>query len=224
MPFNKSSSRGSKTVGNRRGGSVGGRPRAIGSRRLSACHARPACRHISSSCCAAIPVVREPTCIIRPARVGEVGAMSESLVVGGALQTERQTDGTRNLLRELQVCTGRHCITVPSQFVTDFSSIPALLHWVVRWSRVDVAGVVHDFLYAHGTLSRWKADGVCFEVARSGKHRASLLQAVACWSALCLFGWYIWIRPANRRGRAASRSGVGLAWQSQVIDLAILPG
>lgn len=131
--------------------------------------------------------------------------MSRSLVVGGALQTERRPDGRRKLLRELQVCTGRYCITVPSQFVTDFSSIPTLLHWVVRWSRIDVAGVVHDFLYARGTLSRWEADCVWFKVARSGEHRANLVQAAACWSALRVFGWVVWIRPANRHGRAASR-------------------
>ena len=131
--------------------------------------------------------------------------MSRSLVVGGALQTERRPDGKRKLLRELQVRIGGQRITVPCEFVTDFSSIPTLLHWVVRWSRVDVAGVVHDFLYARGTLNRSEADGVWFKVARSGEHRANLLQAAACWAALRLFGWCVWIRSANRHGRAASR-------------------
>lgn len=135
----------------------------------------------------------------------EEGAMSRSLVVGGALRTERRPDGRRKLLRELHVHAGRHSIRVPSGFVTDFSSIPTCLHWLVRWSRVDVAGVVHDFLYARGTLGRWQADGVWYKVARSGEHRANLLQAAACWSALRLFGWFIWIRAANRHGRTASR-------------------
>ena len=78
--------------------------------------------------------------------------------------------------------------------MTDFSSIPTLFQWVVHWSKVDVAGVVHDYLYDRGTLSRWQADRVWFEVARSGDHRANCVQASACWLALRLFGWCVWCR------------------------------
>lgn len=56
--------------------------------------------------------------------------------------------GFRTALPNLQVPTGdvsRGMISVDSGFITDFSSVPTPLHWVVRWSSVDIAGVVHDF-------------------------------------------------------------------------------
>ena len=134
--------------------------------------------------------------------------MFDSRIVGGALRTERRPDGKRKLLRPLVVNIGPSELTVHRGFVTDFSSIPTLFQWVVHWSKVDVAGVVHDYLYDRGTLSRWQADRVWFEVARSGDHRANCVQAFACWLALRLFGWCVWCRATNSRRRAARRRTV----------------
>lgn len=49
-------------------------------------------------------------------------------------------------------------------FETNFSSIPTPLHWVVGWSRVDIAGVVHDFLYGKTDCPRATADAVWWEL------------------------------------------------------------
>lgn len=42
----------------------------------------------------------------------------------GGLQTERLSNGRRELLRELQYDVGSTVVTVPAGFVTDYSSIP----------------------------------------------------------------------------------------------------
>ena len=34
--------------------------------------------------------------------------------------------------------------TVRLPFTTDYSSLPWAKRWLVNWSRVDIAGVVHD--------------------------------------------------------------------------------
>ena len=66
----------------------------------------------------------------------------------GPLQTERLPDGRRFLLRNLVVKLDDGTkITVPAGFETDFSSLPWRTRWAIHWTRVDVAGVVHDFLY-----------------------------------------------------------------------------
>lgn len=144
--------------------------------------------------------------------------MSASHIVCGSLQTERQRDGRRKLLRPIVVDIGTSNLVIHRGFITDFSSIPTLLHWVVRWSRVDIAGVVHDYLYARGALSRWQADWVWFEIARSGSHCANLVQAFACWLALRLFGWCVWCKAVNRRRRAASRRATKAAQRRGSID------
>lgn len=76
-----------------------------------------------------------------------------------SLRTERLSDGRRKLLRDLVVeIGGADPITIPAGFVTDFSSIPWFARALVRWSRVDIAGVVHDWLYTTSELSRRQAD------------------------------------------------------------------
>lgn len=66
----------------------------------------------------------------------------------GPLQTERLPGGNRKLLRRLVVQLDDDTIlTVPKGFETDFSSIPRFARSFIDWSRVDIAGVVHDFLY-----------------------------------------------------------------------------
>lgn len=113
-------------------------------------------------------------------------------MVSGSLQTERLADGRRKLLRDLTIEINNTQYNVPKGFVTDFSSVPWFGRFVVRWSKIDIAGVVHDYLYDHGTGSRSSADWVWYQIAISGPHRANLLQAWICWISLVLFGWTAW--------------------------------
>ena len=83
----------------------------------------------------------------------------------------------------------------------DYSSLPWGLRWLVNWDRVDIAGVVHDYLYRKATnftyRSRWEADLAWFRLALSGEHRANWLQA-----ALGLAGLYLgacWVKSARSK-------------------------
>ncbi len=139
--------------------------------------------------------------------------MAESLVRGNALRTERLADGRRRLLRDLTVEIEAEPgsgvgIRVASGFETDFSSIPTPLQCVVRWSRVDIAGVVHDWLYAKGKVTRARADDIWRALARSGRHRAGAWQARLCWLGLRLFGGHAWRRHTRARDAAAVRDEV----------------
>ena len=75
-------------------------------------------------------------------------------------------------------------ISVDAGFTTDLSSIPTPLQWVVRWSQVDVAGVVHDFFYRATDCPRAVADDVWWELARSGAVRVGRCRAWLCWAVL----------------------------------------
>ena len=57
-------------------------------------------------------------------------------VVSGPLQTERQNDGKRKLLRDLVVEVEGIRVIVKKGFLTDFSSIPWFGRILVRWSKV----------------------------------------------------------------------------------------
>lgn len=119
-------------------------------------------------------------------------------LLSGPLQTERIPDGTRRLLRDLTLRVGEDTITVPAGFVTDYSSIPWFGRWLVRWSKVDVAGVVHDYLYQVGGMSRKRADDIWRIVAMSGAHHASPAQAWLAWTALRLGASGAWARYRER--------------------------
>ena len=121
------------------------------------------------------------------------------------LWVKRLPDGRRELLRDLRVDVSRKrdeslVATVPKGFVTDYSSLPFGTRWVVHWSRVDVAGVVHDYMYrCDATLSksgttcrvidycRPCADAIWHRVAISGYRRANCVQGWLCWLALRVF-------------------------------------
>lgn len=116
---------------------------------------------------------------------------------GKPLRTERIAGGLRVLLRPLELQVPGGPLVVPAGFVTDFSSIPWFLSWVVRWSKVDLAGVAHDHLYATGRrgdvdITRGYADAVWREVAMSGVHRANTFQGWGGWLALRAFGGFVW--------------------------------
>ena len=116
----------------------------------------------------------------------------------GRLQTERLPSGRRKLIRGLVVkLDDGSKITVPDGFETDFSSIPWFARWVVDWAKVDVAGVVHDFLYwcptqakqALATDSRKRFDDVWEELAGAGQYCANRLQCRLGRFGLWMFGW-----------------------------------
>ena len=110
-------------------------------------------------------------------------------LVSGPLQTERQRDGRRRLLRDLVVDVDGQQITIPAGTLTDFSSIPWFGRILVRWSKVDIAGVVHDWLYQTAFTSRARADRIWRLVANAGEHHANSFQAWAGWLALRVGGW-----------------------------------
>ena len=149
--------------------------------------------------------------------------MNSKTVLGYELQAERLPSGNRKLIRCLKVqelCTPLTDVNVKKPetgglrgqvrgtageidvfpgFETDFSSIPTPLQFFVRWSRVDVAGVVHDFLYRDTNCPREAADAIWWELARSGDHRASSFRAWVCWLMLRGFGG--WSRQSSPEHR-----------------------
>ena len=110
-----------------------------------------------------------------------------SRVTGPPLQAQK-TNGERKLLRDLEVTFEKRKITVREGFVTDYSSIPWFGRWIVRWSTVDVAGVVHDYLYREQE-ERKEADRIWRKIAGSGSVYASFFQRWICWLALRVGGW-----------------------------------
>ena len=115
------------------------------------------------------------------------------------LQVERTEDGRRRLLRALKVSVDGKVITIPAGTVTDYSSVPFGMRNLVRWDRIDIAGVVHDYLYQTGMRSRRKADAVWRKVAMGGSNGANPFQAWVGWLGLRIGGWVAW-----RKHRAAS--------------------
>ena len=123
--------------------------------------------------------------------------MPETKLISKALQTERLENGHRKLLRTLTIKIDEQYISVPENTQTDYSSIPWFGRILVRWSKVDIAGVVHDWLYAKGKIvnepvSRAKADEIWRQVALAGDHHANLFQAWVCWFFLRIGGWLAW--------------------------------
>ena len=130
----------------------------------------------------------------------------------GPLQVERLPNGSRQLLRALVVNVSGtaipHLVTVNGGSPTDYSSLPWGFRWLMNWSRVDVAGVVHDHLYKvypHPKFpSRWAMDLVWFRIAKSGQHRANWLQAALGLAGIVLGGWWTIRKRCTRRDIAIS--------------------
>ena len=107
--------------------------------------------------------------------------MPETKLISKPLQTERLGNGHRKLLRTLTIKVDEQYISVPENTQTDYSSIPWFGRMLVRWSKVDIAGVVHDWLYARGKLVnepilRSKADEIWRIVALAGDHHANFFK------------------------------------------------
>ena len=130
-----------------------------------------------------------------------------STIISGPLQTERMSNGKRKLLRELQIQIGDDTFNIEEGFITDYSSIPWFGRFVVRWSKVDIAGVIHDWLYVNGILNRPEADEVWKVTAKSGSHRANAAQAWICWFSIRLGGLRAWNRYRKQDAEETAISG-----------------
>ena len=97
-------------------------------------------------------------------------------------------------------------LTIPAGTITDFSSIPWYGRILVRWSKVDIAGVVHDWYYQTGDTSRARADAIWRLVAMAGTYHANAFQAWVGWLALRVGGWIAWRR--YRRQDTTDATGV----------------
>lgn len=120
-------------------------------------------------------------------------------LIGGPLQTERLADGRRRLLRDVVIEVAGERFKIPKGAETDFSSIPWFGRFLVRWSKVDLAGVLHDWLYQTGSTTRDRADAIWRLVALAGEHHANAFQAWVGWLGLRLGGWVAWDRYRQRQ-------------------------
>lgn len=119
-------------------------------------------------------------------------ATTQAITPSRSPRTQRLPSGTRVLLRALLATLhDGTTITVPEGFETDLSSIPHITQSFIHSSRVDIAGVVHDYLYwcPQHTISRTRADAIWRELAGRGVRRATFLQRWLGWTALRLLGW-----------------------------------
>jgi len=130
--------------------------------------------------------------------------MSVELLPPGALQTERLPDGRRRLIRDLNLVIDGRNLTVPKDFVTDYSSWPRALPGP-KFSRVDVAGVAHDALFrwqgwtpsGEPPISYVEANRVWFKVARHGTHHDAKANLFWAWTGrigLFAASWPVWLK------------------------------
>lgn len=134
--------------------------------------------------------------------------MGKSRIYSKPMLTERLPDGKRKIMRDIVGNCGWFLHTVPAGFVTDFSSIPEAVHGIVRWSKVDYAGVFHDSLYANPVacvkgktinLTRKQCDDVWLLFALSGEHRANKAQAYTCYYTLRACAWVVWNKKRRNK-------------------------
>lgn len=82
-------------------------------------------------------------------------------------------------------------IVVPKDFKTDFASIPRVMWRVLPKSgKYDSAGVIHDFLYYTGEVSRKEADQVLVEAAAASGVSAATCKLI--YAGVRLGGWKPW--------------------------------
>jgi hypothetical protein len=124
------------------------------------------------------------------------------LLPPGALQVERLPDGRRRLLRDLNLRLGGEEISIPAGFDTDYSSWPRFLPGP-NYSKIDVAGIVHDFIFRYGWLgvegrdvSYIEANRIWYEIAKSGDDwtKCPLVWALLGRAGLFLGSWPVWLR------------------------------
>lgn len=88
-------------------------------------------------------------------------------------------------------------IEIPAGFITDFGSVPAVLHWIVSpQGKGKGAYVLHDWLYHTGERSRLVSDAILDEAL--GVCGVSWIQRKLVWRGLRLFGWVAWAGHRRR--------------------------
>jgi len=80
--------------------------------------------------------------------------------------------------------------TAPFDFDTDFSSIPPIAWTILKLTptshKVRRAGVIHDYLYRTGIVSRAVADQLFYDMIR--EEGLGYVRGQLCWQALRVFG------------------------------------
>lgn len=89
-------------------------------------------------------------------------------------------------------------ISIPVGFVTDFASVPKLLHWLIGpWGKHGRAAVLHDYLYRFAVFDRVVCDAIFLEAMRiigcSKSTRRVIYAAVRVW------GRYAWKKHRRHR-------------------------
>ncbi len=115
-------------------------------------------------------------------------------LVSGPLQAERLPDGSRRLVRALIVKVRDEEIVVPAGFVSDFRSLPRVIQILIDPARVQLAGVIHDRLYATGQFTRCETDTIWRLTAQSGGSHANSFQAWLGWLLIRLGARFAWDR------------------------------
>lgn len=116
--------------------------------------------------------------------------MSIRVEILGRLRTETLPSGKLELLTPLIFTLNGVRSEVAKGFVSDYSSFPWYSRWIVRWSKVAYAGMMHDWLldqYYKGLtdLSRSDIDEIWRVTARlGGDNSASAWQAWLSWSGI----------------------------------------
>tara|TARA_R110001592_G_scaffold217314_2_gene471039 strand:- start:31059 stop:31457 length:399 start_codon:yes stop_codon:yes gene_type:complete len=123
-------------------------------------------------------------------------------LVSGPLQAERLPDGSRRLVRALIVKVRDEEIVVPTGFVSDFRSLPRVIQVLIDPARVQLAGVIHDRLYATGQFTRCETDTIWRLTAQSGGSHANSFQAWLGWLLIRLGARFAWDR-ARKKNRLA---------------------
>lgn len=121
------------------------------------------------------------------------------------LHVKRMPSGKRMIMSELVFTVDGVRFEVPVGFITDFSSFPWFARFIVRWSKVDTAGVIHDWLLRNlpPNWARKKADQVWYVAAQEGESSANRVQAYISW--LGIRANSLW--QANYRNRVGANSG-----------------
>lgn len=107
-------------------------------------------------------------------------------------QVERLDDGSRKIItpwRYRDSILGT--VIVPVGFVTDYSSVPHRLSWLMPpWWKIDLAGILHDYLYRERafTAARRKRADVAWATVAAAQGNSSYSVSKGYYG-LRAFGW-----------------------------------
>lgn len=134
-----------------------------------------------------------------------------------SLKTEWLDNGKWRVTESFRFYSGEQgssiFVEVPEGFVTDLASVPRALRWLVpKVGKDSMASIVHDRLYATGTMSaanivndneylsdsaisRSMADGMYHQAMKA--LRVGRWRRIALYHAVSAFGWVAWNRYRN---------------------------